>query len=287
VHPACVQAALVTLGQWKKEYEACQKCITAAQGMECETATAFFNNNCEVGKGGKSSITSEKMALTMQRMCMQLDKLDGIVEIKKAVEYLALQHDDMMIKNVELGKAMDKMNNTVHALKEQIKAKEGVIDTLMDRVNNLEQQALAKTIEIHGLQQNNPEDVRKVVVQLGETLGLQNVADSIDDVYRRRVGYGGRPPVVVMTLQTSAARNNWMQLRKKLRNENADKKSAIYINESLTYANRGLLKKVKEMGKEKQYKYIWTRDGQIFVRKNDTMGLVKILNETDAIRKIV
>jgi hypothetical protein len=288
VHVMCVITKSTKLGLWKsKDYKACQKCIAAAQGMETESSVEVFKGQLQQsGKG--ATITSQGMAITLEKICFKLDKLDGLGEIKSAVEFIALQYDDMVVKNAEMARNCEIMTNTVQALKEQLTAKDAMINNLMDKVNQLEQESLSKTIEIHGLQQNNGEDICKVVTQLGQSLGLANSADSIDDVYRRRKGYGGRPPIVVVTLQSLAARRKWTDLRKKLREtKNADKSYAVFINEALTYANRALLKKVKELAKEKEYKYVWTRDGQIFARKSDNMSSVKIVNESDALKKLV
>ncbi|KAG8300010.1 hypothetical protein J6590_087002 [Homalodisca vitripennis] len=42
----------------------------------------------------------------------------------------------------------------------------------------------------------------------------------------------------------------------------------IYVNNSLTQANRKLLNKAREVKREKQYTYLWVRNGRIFMRKN-------------------
>ncbi|KAG8303920.1 hypothetical protein J6590_106817, partial [Homalodisca vitripennis] len=42
----------------------------------------------------------------------------------------------------------------------------------------------------------------------------------------------------------------------------------IYVNNSLTQANRKLLNTAREVKREKQYTYLWVRNGRIFMRKN-------------------
>ena len=41
--------------------------------------------------------------------------------------------------------------------------------------------------------------------------------------------------------------------------------NSIYINERLTKHNRLIFYKAHSLAREHQYKYIWTRDGKIFV----------------------
>ncbi|KAG8247024.1 hypothetical protein J6590_071483 [Homalodisca vitripennis] len=42
----------------------------------------------------------------------------------------------------------------------------------------------------------------------------------------------------------------------------------IYVNNSLTQANRKLLNTAREVKREKQYTYLWVRNRRIFMRKN-------------------
>ena len=57
----------------------------------------------------------------------------------------------------------------------------------------------------------------------------------------------------------------------------------LYINEHLTLSNKILYKEVRAAAKAKNYKFFWTKNGSIFVRKSDTSRVLLIKNK-DGIR---
>ncbi|CAG9790218.1 unnamed protein product [Diatraea saccharalis] len=68
-------------------------------------------------------------------------------------------------------------------------------------------------------------------------------------------------------------------------NISGDTKS-IFINEHLTSYNKQLLKNAKEVCKNKQYIFTWTKNGRVYVRKGDTSPALWIAIEED-LKKIV
>jgi len=52
----------------------------------------------------------------------------------------------------------------------------------------------------------------------------------------------------------------------------------VYLNEHLNRKNQVLLGKSKAL-REKGYKYVWSKNGSVFARKNDQSAVIKILNE--------
>jgi hypothetical protein len=58
-----------------------------------------------------------------------------------------------------------------------------------------------------------------------------------------------------------------------------DESRNVYINESLTPFNRKLYAKARNLKSEKKVKYLWVRDGNIYVRKTDGSDRITIRNE--------
>ncbi|CAH1977268.1 unnamed protein product [Acanthoscelides obtectus] len=50
----------------------------------------------------------------------------------------------------------------------------------------------------------------------------------------------------------------------------------VYVNEHLSLANKILFKEARTVAKNKKYKFVWTKGGQIFVRKDDTSKTIHI-----------
>lgn len=55
----------------------------------------------------------------------------------------------------------------------------------------------------------------------------------------------------------------------------------IYINEMLCSANKKLLFDTKIFAKNNNFKYVWVRDGMIFIRKSDNQKYFVIKDFTD------
>lgn len=57
--------------------------------------------------------------------------------------------------------------------------------------------------------------------------------------------------------------------------------SSIHFNEHLTSANKALLKRAKEVAKERNYTYVWVKNCSVMVRRSDTSPVIHISNVMD------
>ena len=55
----------------------------------------------------------------------------------------------------------------------------------------------------------------------------------------------------------------------------------LYIYENLTQSRKRLLWQTKQAARTRDYSYIWTHNGKIFVRKDENYDSVLITNEND------
>ena len=56
----------------------------------------------------------------------------------------------------------------------------------------------------------------------------------------------------------------------------------LYVNENLTQSRKRLLWQTKQAAKTRDYSYIWTQNGKIYVRKNENSDSVLINNESES-----
>ena len=61
--------------------------------------------------------------------------------------------------------------------------------------------------------------------------------------------------------------------------ENLPKDRQLFLNEKLTPSNRRLLWLMKLFKKEYQYRYVWTKDGKLFMKRDETANTVRIVRE--------
>ena len=58
--------------------------------------------------------------------------------------------------------------------------------------------------------------------------------------------------------------------------ENQEDKGWIFINESLTKMNKELFKKALKQCKDKNFQFVWTKNGNILVRKDGASSIIRI-----------
>jgi len=58
----------------------------------------------------------------------------------------------------------------------------------------------------------------------------------------------------------------------------------MFINESLTKTNRRRFNQCLRYGKEKSFKYIWTKQGNTFLRQTEGSPVMAIKTERDLVK---
>ncbi|XP_046683537.1 uncharacterized protein LOC124369553 [Homalodisca vitripennis] len=95
-----------------------------------------------------------------------------------------------------------------------------------------------------------------------------------------------QPRPIIVKFVSRLDKDDFWNKRKVRRNLRAtdlgySSEKSIYINESLTPANRELLKMTREAAKQKGYNQVWTTNCSIFVRREKGSPVIKITSSTD------
>lgn len=133
-------------------------------------------------------------------------------------------------------------------------------------------------MEVHGIPKKENDDVFQEINKLAERLALPTLTmQDIEAVHRLPAKEGKTPPILVRFTER-AKRDLWMTKRTALRHDN------IYVNENLTKQLKALFWKAKQQAREKGYRFVWTRNGKIYVRKGEGTAVVRIEKDTDLIK---
>lgn len=131
-------------------------------------------------------------------------------------------------------------------------------------------------------------DLKDFVVQIGRQVQMQVNKDDIIEVFQNEnKKYNSHP--IILKMKTSDLKTKCMQFR---REKNTINIKAIIPNapETQTKVNfhhliekefSDLLKKAKDIGRNKNYKYIWFKDSTVFARKEDNSTIIKIRDDKD------
>ncbi|XP_031339583.1 uncharacterized protein LOC116168070 [Photinus pyralis] len=209
-------------------------------------------------------------------------------EISRAFDFVHSKIDDQksildnLIKNMEI---IDSLRQ------ENVNLKQRVMD-LETRVQEQEQYTRANTVEIQGLPEEKNEDVYALVTKVGAALDLPLTRRDIDVCHRLgKKKDSNQPASIIVKFVRREDKLNLLQKRRTKRNFSTEHlgfqhpSSPIYINESLSPTRRKLFSLARQIQKDKNYNYLWVRNGNIFIRKQQGDPAIKICS-LDVIEKL-
>lgn len=207
-------------------------------------------------------------------------------KLEESVQFTTNIMDDMKKSLQDIVSENIKLKKEQQSLKNKMKELEG---RLVHVENNIEREEIDKrkcNIVIVGLKdkQSLQENVKKVFQKLDPE--IKSDGYSILTVPKKSPS----SPVIVRFNKLQIV-ERMMELRKRKKTLTTiecgiDGESRnIYFNEDLPKATRDLYKKAREL-KGKNYKYVWCKNGQIFVRKDEGDEAVKI-NSVEQIKILI
>ncbi|CAB3241318.1 unnamed protein product [Arctia plantaginis] len=203
---------------------------------------------------------------------------EDIESLKNSMTFISNQYDDILNdknESKQMIKALqDENTNLTHTVKD-----------MSARINILEQHARANNLEIQCVPQKSNENLFNVVSKLGETVGCDIKEESITNCTRvmKQNNANNRPKSIIVQFSTPRLRDTFLAasitfnkskpIKEKLNTSHLSldgDKTPIYISEHLSPNNRALHAATRLKAKERGYKYVWIRNGRIYVKKNES-----------------
>lgn len=213
---------------------------------------------------------------------------DQITSLESSIQFMNTQYED-------LRKQLSENSSEIKSLRDKVLQHD--LDSLELKINKIcidmarqQQWARLQNIELVGIPESKEEITEDIVVKIASHIGVSIVPTDIEFAHRvqpRRPSASNTKvrTIVVRFKQRStkdiivAAARRHKGLSSKMVGLNGDTK--IYINEHLTKENKSLLKSCKIKAKEINYKYVWTKNCTIYVRKNEVSPSIPIMCEGD------
>lgn len=203
-----------------------------------------------------------------------------IKELQKSINFISAQLDDIRKENKELKKILKEDGREKEIMKERI-------SHLEETMERNEREKIKNNIIITGVEKQENEGGRLADI-VRSIAGSMNVKLETADLIacNRKEGRTDCPPIIVQ-LAHKELKQKILDARRtigsiKTRECNIKgKNNEIYLNEQLTTQNTALFYQARLLRKEKQYRYVWTRDGNIYLKKADTTQKIKIKNIED------
>lgn len=162
---------------------------------------------------------------------------------------------------------------------------------LTHRFRQIDQQSRACNIEIHCVPEHRSEKILNLVQQLGKTI---NCPLRDEDIYycsriAKMNSSNPRPRSILVRFSNPRLRDTFLGAAITFNKKNPkdklntshlgiadEKRASIYIVENLTPENKALHAAARLRAKELSYRYVWVRNGRIFMRKSEGTKFILI-----------
>lgn len=246
-----------------------------------------------------NTITQDSLESILDRKLEPLKaKLDTVIA---SIDFLDAKYEELNKKMEDLEKASSKVSLENKQLKDEVLRLSNSLNLNRDTMNDLEQYVRRECVEITGVPVDQAhEDTDDIAIQVGALMGIQIDKNDISVSHRlskprtyssiTRQGYHGTAmnPKIIVKFVRRDVRDKYYTARKNLRGKttrdlglsrHSDNK--IYISESLSPKNKELFKQCLVLKRNKNYRFIWTHYGRIYLRKDVDSPATVISNLKD------
>ena len=184
------------------------------------------------------------------------------------------RYNDLFVKYEQQVQVNNELRNEVRDLKKQLNRE----------VNRSEQQNLKNNVIINGIPNKTSEDPKEIVRKMASTMQVKLNMDNVT-AYRfgRRNGTRSAPIKVIFSMEQDKA--CFMQAKKTKAITVPDlgfsETGDIFINHDMTRENQNLYKEARQFKKDNAYKYVWFKDGKVFLRKDEKSKVLLIEDQED------
>ena len=239
-----------------------------------------------------------KEMLVNQLSMLREEYKDQKIELKKlknsvdeSLEFMNNKFEKMLEENSEMKikiSLLEKENIDLKKTLNQVN-EESVKNSL--HLDFIERNQKANSLVISGVEENVTEKATEVALEILKKVDPEIEKDQILSAYRLKSKKNDKKentniPIVVKFV-SNRKRNEIFKNKKQLSNIDfkftKGKAKKVYINENLTYRNQRIFSKAYQFKKENNWKFIWTVNGIVHLRKNEDSNIFPVRKEEDIV----
>ena len=220
---------------------------------------------------------------------MEYKKLKNSVE--ESLEFMNKKFEEILVENSEMKvkiSFLEKENKELHKVVKKVNEESAKNSLHLDLI---ERNQKANSLVISGVEENDAEKTTEVPLEILKKVDPEIEKDEILSAYRLKnrkndKKENNKTPIVVKFVSIEK-RNKIFKNKKQLSGVDFDstkgKAKKVYINENLTYRNQRIFSQANQFKKENNWKYIWTKNGIVHLRKNEEATSFQVRNEQDIV----
>lgn len=211
--------------------------------------------------------------------------------LKSKIE--AMEHENKILKN-----SIDELKTRSYNIDKFMQTN----CDLEQKIDFLEQKLLKTSIEVVNVPNMNEHSTTDTILHILKTgLDINIGSSSILNCYRKK-SKTAKPGVIVVEFNNVYVKNSVISAKIKRRsflntnlfsvdnnsnNNGNNKPTAIFINECLSTEKRKLFNAAKVIKEEKKYKFLWSKNGNIMMKKDkEDEHLVHTIRSAEDLKKI-
>lgn len=208
-----------------------------------------------------------------------------VSELKHSIEFMSSKFDSVLLE-------ISNMKDEIKEVKKENNYLRQENDDLSYRIHELEQYTRRDNIIINGIPDTNSESVTEIINTISTLTGAENLIHDVSVAHRLPARPGKLRPIVVrFTKRTS--RDQWLKCFKDEAKKNLSyglqtqklcqsfQPGIVTASDHLTSYMKNIFYKTRMAAKEKGYKFVWTRDCKVYIRKNENSPVSRIINDDD------
>lgn len=262
-----------TLHTWKIEFE---------QEIKNLNKNAVEDIKVELNKLTSSTNDLKREVVGISREFSKIK--EEFLSLRSSVEFTSAQYDDMNNKLSSYSDSVKKMET----MECELKAVKNECQALQTLLNMNDQRDRLLNLEFVGIPETKDEDLNDLTVKIAQaanvTIGTHDIIQA--NRVTPRVKMQGRTRTVVAKFRSRFIKDNILSGARKNRitTKNIDMPGTpvpIFVNEHLTPYNKIILRKLKILAKDKGIQYVWTKNGKIYLRKNNLSPAIQVQTDED------
>lgn len=243
-------------------------------------------------KSFKSEILQMLQELKSDQNTSMNNLLKEIAEVKQQNTMIQKSNEEIEQSISFLSNKYEDMKNTIDCLEKERKLNTTIIQSLEDKIEDIQRNLKSTSLEIRNVPMPSSEskkDLIKTVQDICKVTNSDLLYSEIKDAYR--VSTKTTKNTIIVELTSNITKNDILK-KVKAYNKNYPKQKLnsshlglmgkpvpIYLSENLTQKTKRLFFLARDMAKTFEYKYCWTSNGRVYLRKSDEAPHVLVKDE--------
>lgn len=204
-------------------------------------------------------------------------------DFNKAFEFADRKTDEQKLLIANQTEELKKCMKIIEDLKNENNNLVKKVKDLELRLDDVEQYSRSNNIEILGVPEEKNEDVFETVKKVCTALDVHVERNNIDVCHRLKKPQDSHwPATIIVRFVQRDLKNQVLSKRRVKRNFSTlhcgyqSTSAPIYINENLCFGRKKLYKAAREAKKDKNYTFLWVRNGNILMRESEESPVKRI-----------